>query len=59
MNKERINLIIKNIEFLIENLKKEIEEENDALISYNHYKEKENKMINDYDEVFYDDEVDV
>jgi hypothetical protein len=57
MNKEKLQLIVKNLESLVDCLKSEIysdvEEDNYKELKY----EEIAPYIEDYDEVFYDDEV--
>jgi hypothetical protein len=50
MDKERINLIIKNIEILVESLKKEINPEERYIPQYEY--EEVITAINDYDEIY-------
>jgi hypothetical protein len=53
MDKERLNLIVKNLESLVDCLKKELQlEDNMQELNY----EQIAPYIEDYDEVFYDDE---
>jgi hypothetical protein len=58
MNTERINLIIKNIESLIDCLKTELETSEESIKPQYEYEEIAT-AIDDFDEVFYEDEVDV
>jgi hypothetical protein len=51
MDKEKLRLIVRNLESLVECLKKEINSD----IKDPHYEEIKN-FLNDYDEVFYDEE---
>ena len=50
MNKEKVKLIVKNLELLVQSLKEELEDTPE----YN-YEEIKNH-IQDYDEVFYDED---
>jgi len=51
MDKEKLKLIVKNLESLVECLKSEVYSDIDA------YKpDLESNLITDYDEVFYDDD---
>jgi len=52
MNKERLKLIVKNLELLTQSLKEELEM--DEIVEYS--EEKVEYSIDDYDEVFYDNE---
>ena len=53
MDKERLKLIVKNLESLVNCLKEEIQiDENKQELNY----EEITQYIEDYDEVFYDDE---
>ena len=51
MDKERINLIIKNIEILVESLKKEINPEEEKYVPQYEYEEIV-AAIDDYDEIY-------
>ena len=51
MNKERLKLIVKNMELLVQSLKDELELEETTDYNYNEIV----SHINDYDEVYYDD----
>ena len=51
MDKERVNLIIKNIEILVEALKKEIDPEENRFIPQYEY-ENVVAAIDDYDEIY-------
>ncbi len=54
MNKERLKLIVKNMELLVQSLKDELELELEETTDYNY-----NEIvshINDYDEVYYDED---
>ena len=53
MDREKLKLIVRNLESLVECLKSEIEPE--PKIKDSHYEEIKN-FLNDYDEVFYDEE---
>ena len=55
MDKEKIKLIVKNLESLVECLKAEIEPETETEVKDPVYEEIKN-FLNDYDEVFYDEE---
>jgi uncharacterized membrane-anchored protein YhcB (DUF1043 family) len=55
MNKEKLRLIIQNLESLIECLKSEIDSDKDTI---DHKYKEIVSHLNDYDEVFYDDEND-
>jgi hypothetical protein len=57
MDKEKIKLIIKNLESLVECLKSEVYSDVDAYSKDPVYKEVAT-FIEDYDEVFYDEEED-
>ena len=48
MEKERVNLIIRNLELLLDSLKAEVNSDRDDKVDYNPYSE----YIEDYDEVF-------
>lgn len=48
MEKERVNLIIRNLELLLDSLKAEVNSDRDDKADYNPYSE----YIEDYDEVF-------
>lgn len=50
MDKERVNLIIKNIEILVESLKKEINPEERYIPQYKY--EEVVATIDDYDEIY-------
>ena len=52
MEKERVNLIIRNLELLLDSLKAEVNSDRDDKVDYNPYSE----YIEDYDEVFEDDD---
>ena len=52
MNKERLQLIVKNLELLTQSLKEELEL--DEIFEYS--EEKIDHSIKDYDEVFYEEE---
>jgi hypothetical protein len=52
MNKERLKLIVKNMELLVQSLKDELELEETADYNYNEIV----SHISDYDEVYYDDD---
>jgi len=52
MNKERLKLIVKNLELLTQSLKKELEIDEIPELDYGEIK----PYIEDYDEVFYEDE---
>jgi len=52
MNKERLKLIVRNLELLTQSLKEELEM--DEIVEYS--EEKVEYSIDDYDEVFYDNE---
>ena len=52
MEKERVNLIIRNLELLLDSLKAEVNSDRDDKVYYNSYSE----YIEDYDEVFEDDD---
>jgi hypothetical protein len=56
MDKEKLKLIIKNLESLVECLKSEVYSDVD---SYKPQYEEISPYIDDYDEVFYDDEEDL
>jgi hypothetical protein len=56
MDKEKLKLIIKNLESLVECLKSEVYSDVD---SYKPQYEEVASYIDDYDEVFYDDEEDL
>ena len=51
MDKERVNLIIKNMEILLESLKKEIEPEENKYVPQYQYEEIVT-AIDDYDEIY-------
>lgn len=53
MEKERVNLIIRNLELLLDSLKAEVNSDRDDNVDYNPYSE----YTEDYDEV-YDEEND-
>jgi len=57
MDKEKLKLIIKNLESLVECLKSEIYSDVDSYKQDIQY-EKVSHYLNDYDEVFYDEESD-
>jgi hypothetical protein len=52
MNKEKLKLIVRNLELLTQSLKEELEL--DEKTEYNY--EEIVSTLNDYDEVFYDDD---
>ena len=52
MNKERLKLIVRNLELLVQSLKEELELEEKPEYSY----EEITHYIEDYDEVFYEDD---
>lgn len=52
MEKEKLKLIVKNLELLIDSLKKELDLEEEPKFNY----EEVAPYIDDYDEIFYDDE---
>lgn len=52
MDKERLKLIVKNMELLVQSLKSELEDEQKYDYSY----EEISPYIDDYDEVFYEEE---
>ena len=52
MNKERLKLIVKNLELLVQSLKEELEFEEKPDYNY----EEITNYIQDYDEVFYEDD---
>jgi len=54
MNKEKVNSIICKIEFLLGSLREEIGSESNPLLGYEY--EEIVPSIDDYDEVFYEDE---
>lgn len=54
MDKEKLKLIVKNLDLLVQSLKEEIETEDINDYTY----EQIAPHIQDYDEVFYDDEED-
>lgn len=54
MDKERVKLIVKNLELLVQSLKEELESE--SKIEYRY--EQIAPHIQDYDEIFYDEEED-
>jgi len=55
MDREKLKLIVRNLESLVECLKAEIEPETETDIKDPQYEEIKN-FLNDYDEVFYDEE---
>jgi hypothetical protein len=57
MDKEKLKLIIRNLESLVECLKSEVYSDVDAYKQEVHYEEVAS-YLDDYDEVFYDDESD-
>ena len=52
MNKERLKLIVRNLELLVQSLKEELELEEKPDYNY----EEITAYIQDYDEVFYEDD---
>jgi hypothetical protein len=52
MNKEKIKLIVRNLELLVQSLKEELDLEDRPQYNY----EEITTHLSDYDEVFYDDE---
>lgn len=54
MNKERLKLIVKNLELLVQSLKEELEFEEKPDYNY----EEITHYIQDYDEVFYEEDDD-
>lgn len=52
MEKERVELIVKNMELLVESLKKELDLEEKPEFNYDEI----TPYLEDYDEVFYDEE---
>ncbi len=52
MNKEKVKLIVRNLELLVQSLKEELEVEDKPDYNY----EDITPYIEDYDEVFYDDD---
>ena len=52
MNKERLKLILKNLELLVQSLKEELELEEKPDYNY----EEMAPYLEDYDEVFYEDD---
>lgn len=48
MEKERVNLIIRNLELLLDSLKAEVNSDRDDKVDYNPYRE----YVEDYDEVY-------
>jgi len=55
MDKDKLKLIIRNLESLVECLKSEVYSDVDAYHVGPEYEEV-SRFINDYDEVFYDDD---
>jgi hypothetical protein len=55
MNKEKLKLIVQNLESLVECLKSELDSDVDTFNQPQY--EEISQHISDYDEVFYDDEV--
>jgi hypothetical protein len=53
MNKERLKLIVKNMELLVQSFKDELELELEEIKDYNNQEIVYN--IDDYDEIYYDD----
>jgi protein-tyrosine-phosphatase len=53
MNREKLKLIVRNLESLVECLKEEINSDTDTDIKDPYYEEIKN-YLTDYDEVFYD-----
>ena len=53
MDKEKLKLIVKNLESLVECLKSEVYSDVDA---YKHDYEQVTSYLTDFDEVFYDDD---
>ena len=60
MDKEKLKLIIRNLESLVECLKSEVYSDVDSYKQESHYTQYEEiaPYIDDYDEVFYDEEDD-
>ena len=54
MDKEKLKLIVRNLKLLVDSLESEVHSDVDAY-RYENYKEM-NPTINDYDEVFDDDD---
>ena len=52
MNKERLKLIVKNLDLLVQSLKEELELEEKSDYNY----EEITPYLEDYDEVFYEDD---
>ena len=52
MNQEKLKLIVKNLELLVQSLKEELDLNDRPEYSY----EQISPYVQDYDEVFYDDE---
>ena len=52
MNKERLKLIVRNLELLVQSLKEELELEEKPDYNYENIK----PYLEDYDEVFYEDD---
>jgi hypothetical protein len=52
MNKEKLKLIVRNLELLVQSLKEELDLEERPQYNY----EEINSHLTDYDEVFYDDD---
>ena len=55
MDKEKLKLIIRNLESLVECLKSEVYSDVDAYKAES-YEESSSYHISDYDEIFYDDD---
>jgi hypothetical protein len=55
MDREKLNLIVRNLESLVECLKAEIEPETETEVKDPAYEEIKT-FLTDYDEVFYDEE---
>ena len=52
MEREKLKLIVRNLELLVDSLKAEVNSDRDDKVDYNPYSE----YIEDYDEVFEDDD---
>jgi hypothetical protein len=52
MDKQKLKLIVKNLELLVDSLKSEIYSDTQSYLNYDEIA----THINDYDEVFYDDD---
>lgn len=52
MNKEKVKLIVRNLELLVQSLKEELEEKDKPEYNY----EEITSHLTDYDEVFYDED---